>query len=58
LKLGMALKITPSNHGMNRFLGLSKSQATSMGWAPPTRTQQSTRVQGTSSTRQGHKPQA
>ena len=58
LKLNMALKITPSNRGMNRFLGLSKSQAASMGWAPPTSTQQATSVQGTSSTRQGHKLQA
>ena len=38
LKLDMAQKITPSNPGMSRFQGLSKSQAASMGWAPPTST--------------------
>ena len=35
---GHGQKITPSNPGMNKFLGLSKSQAASMGWAPPTST--------------------
>ena len=58
LKLDMAQKITPSNPGMNRFLGLSKSQAASMGWVPPTSThhghrlhavkEQATRIKATS----------
>ena len=50
LKLNMALKITPSNHGMNKFLG---------GPRPQARTRpQATSAQGTSNKLIGHKPQA